>query len=80
MKITYEFDTSSEKFYEYGDSHRLEEIQKAFDMMMCLSNMADKIREWYNHDSRAAIPQEEISEAFYDILRRHNVDLERLVY
>lgn len=75
MKITLEFDTDSENFSQ----DEYERIIKADDMCSCLWDIAQQVRGWYNHPERYdELTADSLSEFFYDTLKEHGIDLDRL--
>lgn len=78
MKITYEFDTDADSWAD--DRYTVERYNKSEDLLMALWDFSQQLRSWYKRDERDAIPQEEISKKFYDILEDHGIDLDKLVY
>lgn len=75
MKIIYEFDTTSDDFDRF-EKYR---IDKSFDMAMALWDLDNKIRSWRKYDDRESIPVGEISQAFWDIMEEHLINLDDLV-
>ena len=75
MKITYEFDTTSENY----DKFEMLRIQKSLDMALALWDLDGKIRNWRKWDERDAIPVEEITDAFVEILEKHMINLDDIV-
>lgn len=75
MKITFEFDTDSENF----DYTQLERHICADKMAMCLGEIADKVRYWYNKDDRKEISTDEIGDVIFKIINEH-INLEEIGY
>ena len=75
MKITFEFDTDSENF----DYQELEKYKNVDNITMALSQIADKVRYWYNKDDRTEIPTEEIGDTIFEIINEY-INLERIGY
>ena len=75
MKIIYEFDTTSDDFDRF-EKYR---IDKSLDMAMALWDLDNKIRSWRKYDDRESIPVGEISQAFWDIMEEHMINLDDLV-
>ena len=75
MKITYEFDTTSENY----DKFEMLRIQKSLDMALALWDLDGKIRNWRKWDERDAIPVEEITDTFVEILEKHMINLDDIV-
>lgn len=80
MKITYEFDTDKDNFYESGDSQTLYRMQIADDMALCLENLREKVRGWIKYDNREQIPKDEIEDTFWEIIKDHGINFEKLGY
>lgn len=80
MKVTFEFDTNREDFYESFDHCKLYNVQQAQEMACCLNELATKIRSVEKWDSREAIPIEEISNFFWESMKEHGLDFERMGY
>ena len=75
MKLTFEFDTSSENF----DIYELERHEQAENLAVCLYGISNKVKGWYKYDNREAIPPEEIKEQIDKIIIEY-VRLDRLGY
>lgn len=75
MIVTFQFDTDNENF----DNTELEAHYQAKKMAYCLSEIENKLRNWYKYDKRLAIPTDEIREEILDIIQEH-VSMERLGY
>lgn len=80
MKITYEFDTESEGWKEYGEDMKRDQFEASFGMLMALDKILDKLRDWYKYDQREAIPTDEIRETLTDIINEHVPNIEKLRY
>lgn len=80
MKIIYEFDTDSEGWRDGGESMTRDQYESAFNMLMALDKILDKIREWYKYDTREAIPTEEIRETLTNIIDDQVPNIEKLRY
>lgn len=78
MKITYEFDTDSENWE--SESMTRDQYEHAFQMLMALSKILDKTREWYKYDTREAIPVEEVRDTINDIINTQVPDIDKLIY
>lgn len=78
MKITYEFDTSSEDWQD--DKYIRERYEASFDMLMALSDIKDQVREWNKYDTRESIPTSEIFDTIYDIINNRVPKLEEMIY
>ena len=75
MKIVFEFDTDSENF----DYIELERYKQVDNMAICLGEIADKVRYWYNKEIRNEIPTEEIGDTIFKIINEH-INLEKIGY
>lgn len=75
MKVNFEFDTESENF----DNCELERHYQANNMTLCLHEITNQIRSWYDYDERETIPVDEIHQKIWDIIQDH-VNMERLGY
>ena len=75
MKVTFEFDTSSENF----DAHEFECVKIAETLAYCIGEISKKLQEWYKYDSRGSIPISEIKEEIDSIIFEH-VNLKKLGY
>ena len=75
MKINFEFDTDSENF----DYIELERYKQVDNMAICLGEIADKVRYWYNKEIRNEIPTEEIGDTIFKIINEH-INLEKIGY
>lgn len=80
MKITYEFDTESEDWKDGTDSMRRDQFEASFGMLKALSDIQDKLREWYKYDTREHIPIEEIRDVLVGIIDENVPNIERLIY
>lgn len=80
MKITFEFDDNSPKFYENSEYHKLYAMQNAEALGFCLEQMFDKIRCWEKNEDKYNVSTEEVREALVEILQNNNINLERLGY
>lgn len=78
MKITYEFDTDSPNWD--SESYTRNQYEHSFQMLMALSKILDKTREWYKYDTREAIPIEEIRDTIDGIINQQVPDIEELIY
>ena len=76
MKIVFEFDTDSENF-DYIELERYKQVDK---LAMCLGQIADKVRYWYNKEIRNEIPTEEIGDTIFEIIKDNNINLEKIGY
>ena len=76
MKINFEFDTDSENF----DYIELERYKQVDNMAICLGEIADKVRYWYNKEIRNEIPTEEIGDTIFEIIKDNNINLEKIGY
>ena len=74
MKITYEFDTTSEDF----DRAELLRVQKATEMTACIYDIENKLRGWYKYDPRNEVPIDEVREEILEIIRSHDIDTDVL--
>lgn len=68
MKVTYELDTELDI--------RCHAV--AVDACDALRDIEQQIRDWFKYDSRPAIPQEEIKDAFYTILQDNGIALDKI--
>lgn len=75
MKIKFEFDTLEPNF----EPSELERYIQANNTAYCLNAIADKVRYWYNKDDREEISTDEIGDTIFDIIKEHNIDLDKLV-
>ena len=75
MKINFEFDTDNENF----DYIELERYKQVDNMAICLGEIADKVRYWYNKDDRNEISTEEIGDTIFKIINEH-INLEKIGY
>lgn len=78
MKIIYEFDTASDSWKD--DHYKQERFEASFDMLMALSEIKDKVREWNKYDAREAIPTSEIFDTINDIIFDNVPKLEEMIY
>ena len=78
MKITYEFDTDSENWQD--DHYVRDRFEAAFDMLMALSDIKDKLREWYKYDTRESISTSEVFDTLTDIIDNRVPKLEEMIY
>lgn len=78
MKITYEFDDSTEAWKD--DRYTVDRFNASFDMLMALSSIKDQIREWNKYDQRESIPTSEIFETINDIIYDRVPKLEEMIY
>lgn len=78
MKITYEFDTDSENWQD--DHYVRDRFEASFDMLMALSDIKDKVREWNKYDTRESIPTSEIFDTIYGIINNQVPKLEEMIY
>lgn len=79
MKITYEFDTNHPDFYD-DDSKTLYRIQKIDDIALCLETMRRAITKLIKYNNRASILTSEIEEKFWEIIKEHEINFEKLGY
>jgi hypothetical protein len=75
MKITYEFDTTSENF----DRYEYERIRKSLDMALALYDIDSKIRGWRKYDERDTIPVDEITDMFVGVLDNRMINLDDIL-
>lgn len=75
MEIIYKFDTTSENYDKFERCR----IDKSLDMALALYDLDNKVRGWRKYDNRESIPVGEISQAFWDILEDHMLNLDDLV-
>ena len=80
MKIKFEFDTCSEEFYDYNESQTLYRMQNADELSSCLNELAEKVRSLMKYDKRENIPKDEIDDTFWEIIKDHNINFEKLGY
>lgn len=73
MKVTFEFDTSSENF----DKYELERHYQCNDLADCIARITDQLRNWIKWDERESIPTDEIHKKIWDIIEE-SVSMERL--
>lgn len=59
--------------------HEFDCVKVAETLAYCISEISDKLKEWYKYDSRGSIPIDEIKEVLDKIIREH-VNLEKLGY
>lgn len=75
MKITYEFDTTTENY----DRYEHERINKSLDMALALYDIDSKIRGWRKYDERDAIPVDEITQMFVDVLDKRMINIDDIL-
>lgn len=80
MKITYEFDTDSEGWKEYGENMKRDQFEASFGMLMALDKILSKTREWYKYDQRSEIPVEELRNTIDGIIEEYVPNIEKLRY
>lgn len=73
MKVTFEFDTSSENF----DKYELERHYQCNDLAYCIFRITDQVTKWIKWDERESIPIDEIREKIWDIIEQ-SICVERL--
>lgn len=76
MKVTYEFNTSSDDF----DYHEYQIYKQAPDTARALSNIFDKLRSYEKWDERESIPKDELLDTMAEILKENNVSLDEMGY
>lgn len=76
MKVTFEFDTDSEKF----DRGELLRIQKADDAVKALWDLQEAVLEWYRGNTNRPCNPDELYTVFYAILNNSGINLEELWY
>jgi hypothetical protein len=80
MKVRFEFDTTSEDFYNNFDHIKLYNMQTADDMAICLNALREKVRSLVKYDEREMISKDEIEEVFWEIIKDHNINFEKMGY
>lgn len=80
MKVTFEFDTSAEDFYDNFDHIKLYQMQIADDMARTLNKITEQVRSWVKYEEREAIPTGEIFDKVWEIIQDNNISMEKLGY
>lgn len=75
MKITYEFDTTTENF----DRYEYTRVSKSLDMALALYDIDSKIRSWRKYDERDTIPVSEITDMFVGVLENRMINLDDIL-
>lgn len=75
MKIMYEFDTAADSYDRYERTR----IDKSLDMALALYDIDSKIRGWRKYDERDAIPVDEITQMFVDVLDKRMINLDDIL-
>ena len=75
MKIKFEFDTLEPDF----EAKELKRYIQANNTAYCLNAIANKVYYWYEKDDREEIPTDEISDTISEIIKEHDIDLDKLV-
>lgn len=73
MKVTYEWDSNKD------DVHDKWLVDRSGDMFSILHDIMQQTREWLKHDSRTAIPSDEIREKIIELCYDHNISPDELV-
>lgn len=80
MKVKFEFDTTNPDFYDFNENDKLYRMQTADDMAICLNALREKVRSLVKYDEREMIPKNEIEEVFWEIIKDHNINFEKMGY
>lgn len=75
MKIIYEFDTTADNYDRYERTR----IDKSLDMALALYDIDSKIRGWRKYDERDAIPVDEITQMFINILEERMINIDDIL-
>lgn len=74
MKITFEFDTSSDGF----SSDELLRVQKANDMAAFMFELEQKVRDWYRNRADEPLNEDNLREFVSMLYDKHGIDLDKL--
>jgi len=75
VKIIYEFDTTADNYDRYERTR----IDKSLDMALALYDIDSKIRGWRKYDERDAIPVDEITQMFINILEERMINIDDIL-
>lgn len=80
MKVTFEFDTNNENYFDYNDHNKLYIMQNADNLAQCLEKLRETIRSLLKYDNRELIPKDEIDDKFWEITKDYDINFERMGY
>lgn len=74
MKITFEFDTSSDSF----SSDELLRVQKANDMAAFIFELEQKVRDWYRNRADEPLNEDSLREFVSMLYNKYGIELDKL--